>query len=93
MKGWTAGTSTPADMIGAQTHEVLEKEPPGDAPPVPEDTDHQGPRLDEQADVAEEGDEDEDQAPPKPLWGPTSCCISCVSTPSSRACAGAHLIS
>jgi hypothetical protein len=61
ISGWT-GTSATSDASSSNPTVVLEKEAIPDAPPVPEDIDHQ----------AKDSEE-------KPSWGPTRCCISCVS--------------
>lgn len=77
MKGWTAGNSTPSstEKPTPEVHRVTEKDPPGDAPPVPEEPEHHAMPVGETV----SGDEEEDEEPPrKPLWGPTRCCISCV---------------
>lgn len=93
MKSWTAGTSTLSETTQPQAHAVLEKDPPGDVPPVPEEEGgHQSAMLEEQEGNAEIS-EDEDEAPRKPLWGPTRCCISCVSFRRSDPTYSAHLIS
>lgn len=74
IKGWTDGTDANIDTKNDEssgTHAVVEKDPAPDAPPVPADEEH--------AVVPNEDEQEEAETPRKPLWGPTKCCISCVS--------------
>lgn len=77
-RSWFQGWNTPPQTAAALVEKERETTEAGtmpDAPPVPVEVDQAAAPLQE----SEKEGNGEDEVPRKPLWGPTPCCISCVS--------------
>ena len=65
LKGWTEPSTSTGASASSKLHDVLEKESVAVADAPP---------------VPDDPNHEEQDTEKKPLWGPTKCCISCVSS-------------